>query len=128
MPDSVSTRHGTRVLLCSPDGPAIATDQDAADLLSVAFSDQAELIAIPVARLDERFFSLRTGVAGAIVQKLALYRRRLAVVGDISDHVAASTALRDFVVEANRGQQTWFVADLAELDKRLGGQVTPGHP
>jgi hypothetical protein len=123
MSDSVSIRHGTRVLLCSPDGPAIATERDAADLLSVVFSEQAQLLAVPVARLDPGFFSLRTGVAGAIVQKVVQYHRQLVIVGDISEHVAASTALRDFVVEANRGRHTWFVADLAELDERLAADT-----
>ena len=53
--------------------------------------------------------------AGAVVQKFVNYRLRLVVVGDVSEHVAASTALRDFVREANRGTQTGFVADEAEL-------------
>jgi Domain of unknown function (DUF4180) len=119
MSDTVSTRHGTRVLLCTPDGPALASEQDTADLLGVAFSLQADLIAVPLQRLDERFFTLRTGVAGAIVGKIATYRRRLAVIGDISAHLAASESLRDFVAETNRGRQVWFVADLAELDARL---------
>ena len=48
------------------------------------------------------------------------YRLHLVVVGDIARHVAASTALRDFVREANRGRQTWFVADAEELAARLG--------
>jgi uncharacterized protein DUF4180 len=41
------------------------------------------------------------------------------VVGDIAAHVQASTALRDFVYESNRGRQLWFVADEEELDARL---------
>ena len=78
---------------------------------------------MPVTRLDGRFFSLRTGVAGAIVQKLVQYRRRLAVVGDISGYVAGSNALRDLVYESNRGRQAWFVADRPALDSKLGGSA-----
>jgi hypothetical protein len=59
-------------------------------------------------------------VAGGVVQKFVNYRLRLAIVGDVAEHVTASTALRDFVREANRGGQTWFVADEAELAARLG--------
>jgi hypothetical protein len=33
--------------------------------------------------------------------------------------VAKSTALRDFVLEANRGDQVWFVTSLEELGQRL---------
>jgi hypothetical protein len=122
---TITTLHGTRVLVCADDGPALATDRDATDLLSEAFSEQAELVAVPVARLDDRFFALRTGVAGTIAQKLVQYRTRLAVVGDISAHVAASNSLRDFVIEANRGREVWFVPDLATLAARLSGQRVP---
>ena len=74
---------------------------------------------MPVSRIAPEFFALRTGVAGAVVQKFVNYRLRLVVVGDVSEHVAASTALRDFVRESNRGGQPWFVADEAELAARL---------
>lgn len=124
MPDMVETRHGTRVLLCAADGGTLATEQDAVDLIGAAVGHRADLVVVPVARLDERFFTLRTGVAGALVQKFATYRRRLAVVGDISGHLAASGALRDFVAEANRQRQTWFVPDMVELDRRLAEEAT----
>jgi hypothetical protein len=47
------------------------------------------------------------------------YGFQFAVVGDVSAHVAASEALRDFVVECNRGREIFFVADLKELGERL---------
>src|SRR4051794_37197858 len=113
MTDVVAERRGVPVLVCGDDGPPIAGTQDALDLIGAALY-RAEVVAVPVRRLDERFFVLRTGLAGEIMQKFANYRIRLAVVGDVSAHVAASTALRDLVVEANRGEQVWFVADLDE--------------
>jgi hypothetical protein len=58
-------------------------------------------------------------VAGEVVQKFVNYRLRLAIVGDLTTHLAVSAALRDFVRESNRGRQLWFVADDAELDARL---------
>jgi hypothetical protein len=54
------------------------------------------------------------------MQKFVNYRMRLVVLGDISGYVASSTALRDLVYESNQGSQVWFVADLDELDARLG--------
>ena len=41
------------------------------------------------------------------------------ILGDISQHVAQSRALSDFVYEANRGNQVWFVMNLQELHERL---------
>lgn len=120
MPDVMTKRRGVAVLECAADGPPIATTQDALDLIGAAYTAEAELVAVPAGRLDERFFALRTGVAGEIMQKFVTYRFRLAIVGDISAHLAASAALRDLVRESNRGAQVWFVADLDELEARLG--------
>ena len=119
MSDMVIERRGVPVLVCGDDGPPIAGPQDALDVIGAAFS-QADVVAVPAHRFDDRFFSLRTGVAGEVMQKFVNYRVRLAVVGDISAHVAASTALRDLVYESNRGRHIWFVADLGELDTHLG--------
>jgi hypothetical protein len=124
MADLVTQRRGVRVLVCGAEGAPIASTQDALDIIGAAFS-QADVVAVPVSRLDQRFFSLRSGLAGDIVQKFANYRMRLAVVGDISAQIAASEALRDLVRESNRGHQLWFVADLDELDTRLGGSAQP---
>ncbi|HEY0688089.1 MAG TPA: DUF4180 domain-containing protein, partial [Kribbella sp.] len=72
------------------------------------------------------FFQLRTGVAGAIVQKFVQYRTGLAVVGDIAAYLAASDTFQDWVRETNRGRHIWFVADLAELEQRLTTARGPG--
>jgi hypothetical protein len=119
MADEVVERRGVPVLVCGDDGDTIAEPQDALDLIGAAFG-RADVVAVPAGRFDERFFRLRSGLAGEIMQKFVNFQTRLAVVGDISAHVAASTALRDLVVESNRGRQVWFVADLDELDKHLG--------
>ncbi|MCP2196888.1 DUF4180 domain-containing protein [Lentzea flava] len=119
MPDVVQTRHGATVLMCAPDGPPIADEQSAVDLIGTLWGEDVQWLVLPVARLTEDFFRLRTRVAGAVVQKLQQYGFGVVVVGDISGHVAASSALRDFVFESNKGRQLWFVADEAELDARL---------
>ena len=115
----VTEVEGVRVLWCPDDGPLLDGDRAAADLIGETYG-RADLVAVPVARVAPAFFDLRSGVAGEVVQKFVNYRVRLVVVGDIGEHVAASTALRDFVREANRGRQTWFVADRGELEARLG--------
>ncbi|MFG3715893.1 DUF4180 domain-containing protein [Micromonospora sp. NPDC047730] len=118
MPDVVRERAGVPVLVCEPDGPPVATAQDALDLIGAAFLG-AEVVAVPASRLDASFFSLGTRFAGEIMQKFVNYRLRLVVVGDISRHLAASAALRALVHESNQSDHVWFVADLDALDDRL---------
>ena len=119
MGDEVQQRRGVSVLVCSPEGPAVESTQDALDLIGAPYGTEAGTVAIPAARLGEGFFRLRSGVAGEIMQKFVNYQIRLAVVGDIAEQVEASDALRDLVRESNRGRHVWFVADLDELDERL---------
>ncbi|WP_410809585.1 DUF4180 domain-containing protein [Micromonospora sp. 067-2] len=118
MPDEIRERAGVPVLVCDPVGPLLATEQDALDLIGAAFLG-AQVVAVPASRLDERFFALGTRFAGEVMQKFVNYRLRLAVVGDISAHLAASSALRALVYESNQGGHIWFVPDLDALDTRL---------
>jgi hypothetical protein len=113
--------HDVPVLMCATEGGTISGERDALDLIGNAVYQGAQWVVVPAGRLDEAFFQLRTRVAGDIVQKFANYRVGIVVVGDISRHTAASSALRDFVGECNRGRQTWFLSDVGELEERLKG-------
>ncbi|MFJ9694377.1 DUF4180 domain-containing protein [Kitasatospora sp. NPDC101183] len=107
------------ILRLPAEGPLVRTEQDALDVIGDAFGHEATWVVAPVERLHPDFFTLRTRVAGGIVQKFVNYRVGLVVLGDISEHVAASVPLRDFVRESNRGLQLWFLADEAELEARF---------
>jgi hypothetical protein len=124
MPDVIEERAGVPVLVCDPAGPMVTTMQDALDLVGSAFAC-AEVVAVPASRLDVRFFSLGTRFAGEIMQKFVNYRVRLAVLGDISRHLEASSALRALVHESNQADHVWFVTDLEALDTRLRATARP---
>jgi hypothetical protein len=117
--DVVEELHGLTVLVCAPDGPVLRDDRDAVDLIGEALGRGVELVLLPVPRLADEFFTLSTGIAGAIIQKFVNYRLRLAVIGDISAHLARSAALRDLVRETNRGRQLWLLPTREELEQRL---------
>ena len=121
MSAAVRELAGVRVLLLDADGPAIARERDASDLLSDAWEARAGLIAVPVERCAPEFWSLSSGLLGTVVQKLVNYRMRVAFVGDLGAQLAASKALTDYVREANKRADIWFVPDLAALEARLAG-------
>ena len=120
MPDKSYELHGVRIFECAIEGSRIRDDLSAIDLIALAWEHRAEMVVLPVERLDDEFFDLSTRIAGAIIQKFVNYRLSLAILGDISQHARESSALRDFVFEANRGDHVWFVASSAELAERLG--------
>lgn len=119
MSDTLTTIHGVQVLVCAPDGKKLQSERDALDLIGEALQQGTGLVLVPVERLEEDFFQLKTRLAGQIIQKFVTYRLRLVILGDISRHVAQSLALRDFVYEANRGNHVWFLTSLQELNERL---------
>jgi hypothetical protein len=110
---------GVRAYVCAAEGPLIAAERDATDILGEVFGAQAQLVVIPVARLSPAFLDLKTRLAGEVLQKFVTYGLRVAIVGDISAAVAASGTLADFVRESNRGRSVWFVRDQVELEARL---------
>lgn len=110
---------GSGIIRLPLAGPPLAAAQDALDAIGEAWGADASTVVVPVERLDERFFDLRSGVLGEVTQKFVNYRLRLVVLGDVTAHIAASNAFRDYVRETNAGDQVWFVADEAELAERL---------
>lgn len=122
MTGSIVEWGGRRVFLLDADGPTIGGDRGAADLIGEVYGSDARVVAIPLSRLGDDFLRLSTGVAGDLLQKLINYRFRVAILGDVSAAVAASAALRDLVIESNRGEMVWFLPDLAALEARLTGQ------
>ena len=125
MPGPFIELNGARIFAVPASGPRLRTGSDAVDLMSAASEYRANFIVIPVERLDEEFFDLRTCIAGEMAQKFAMYGRRVAIVGDISQNINSSKSLAAFVIESNRGRDLWFMKDLQELADRLAGD-SPG--
>lgn len=116
--NSISETHGVRVLTIEPGAPALAGEDDAVELIGQAYGEQADVVVVPVDKVDERFFTLGTRVAGEVVRKFQAYRVRLVVLGDLGRYLD-SDSFRAFVHEINKGTDIWFLADRAELDARL---------
>ena len=118
MPDTITTIENVPVLVCGPDGEKIKSESETVDLIGETFGNNIEWIVVPVERFEDEFFELKTRVAGGIIQKFVTYRR-LVILGDISRYTTTSRSFHDFVYEANRGNQVWFLPDLQEFAGRL---------
>ena len=112
---------GAKALVCAAEGPVIAGEREAVDLIGEALSTGARLVVVPLTRLPASFLDLKTGIAGAVLQKLVNYQRRIVILGDVSEACTRSEPLAAFVRESNRGETVWFVRDLRALEARLGG-------
>jgi hypothetical protein len=112
--------HGIRILVCSAEGQPPRTAKDATEIVSAAWAHNAKVVVLRADWLGDDFFRLSTRIAGEVVQKILDYRMRVVILGDISQRLAQSESLRDWVRECNRGRQVWFVKDLEELSGRPG--------
>jgi len=108
--------HGHRVFEWQPDenlAPRVP------DVIGDASAHNADWVVVLASVLPSDFFDLKSGVAGEWTQKFVNYGRKLAIIGDISEFVGRNKPLADFVREANRGEQLWFLSDMPALAERL---------
>lgn len=97
----VNKHNGQPYLYLAPGGKQIEAEADGMTLLSACMENSTNLLLIDESRLSDSFFTLRTGVAGAILQKFAQYNVRAAVLMDVSQ---TQGRFREFLQESNRGQ------------------------
>ena len=95
----------------------IKSAQDALDLMiDIGYQYNSRKIIIYKENIDEKFFDLKTGLAGEILQKFSNYNTQLAIIGDFSKDTGKS--LKDFIFESNKNNLVFFVKDIATaLDK-----------
>lgn len=102
--------EGTDVVVVEAEGVVIRDAQDALDLIgTVGYAHESHKVVLDKTYLAEEFFSLRTGLAGEILQKFTTYGCSVAIFGDFS--VYDSKSLRDFIYESNKGRQVFFAPD-----------------
>jgi PadR family transcriptional regulator AphA len=86
----------------APTELLLEREKDAVTLIGLCGEQSAERLLIYAGNLSESFFDLKSGLAGAILQKFVNYHMKVALVIP-SDFIQGR--FRDFVLEANRGNQ-----------------------
>ncbi len=100
------------------DSILINSEQDALDLMAnIDYEYNSRKIIISKTNVSENFFDLKTGMAGAILQKFANYKVQLAILGDFSGYTSKS--LRDFIYESNKNELILFLPDLSAALKEM---------
>jgi len=109
----IETPQGRYVELVSSPAP-IQAEQDALDLVALCGQHDTNRLMIRAEALSEEFFRLRTGVAGAVLQKFVNYSVRTAVL--LPDTTAMRGKFRDMAAEAGRGSQFRIFANRQEAE------------
>ena len=95
----------------------IAKEQDILDILGYCGEIGSNRIMLLEQQLSDEFFRLRTGLLGAVFQKLSNYRVRTAIV--ISFENAPSARFSELMYETNRGNQIRFFKDITSAERWL---------
>lgn len=89
-----------RYIECISNEILISKETDAMDLIAACFENNTNLLIIHYEALSEDFFNLRTGLAGAILQKLVNYNIKVAII--IVNEENLNDRFREMIIEANK--------------------------
>ena len=83
-------------------GTPVNTEDDALNLAALCGENDTNLLLFDIETLPEEFFNLKTGLAGAVLQKFSNYRIKAGCIipGDM-----IKGRFREMVIEANRSNQ-----------------------
>ena len=95
-------KHGYKYVEGMATEQFIQREEDAVTLVGVCGEYSAERLILYAGNLSESFFDLRSGLAGAVLQKFVNYRVKVALVIP-SDLVQGR--FKEYILEANRGNQ-----------------------
>ncbi|MCX6143490.1 MAG: DUF4180 domain-containing protein [Ignavibacteriales bacterium] len=95
-------KHGCRFIEGAATERFIEREKDAVALIGLCGEHSAERLLLYAGNLSESFFDLKSGLAGAVLQKFANYHVKVALV--ISADLVQGR-FKEYVLEANRGNQ-----------------------
>jgi hypothetical protein len=94
----------------------IENEKDAVELVGLCIENNATRILLHSDNLPAAFFDLKSGLAGMILQKLANYQMKAAVVLPMNP---SKGRFGDFVAETNRGKTFRVFQDRNEAERWL---------
>lgn len=93
------------------------TEQDAVDIITLCFENNAFLLMLHAGIFSEDFFKLRTGVAGQMLQKFTNYRAKVAILVTGEEKIRGK--FKELLTEANRGNDFRVFGSAAEAEPWL---------
>jgi hypothetical protein len=99
----------------------IKDEQDSIRILEELFALGALKIILHKENIAQDFFDLKTGLAGAVLQKFVNYQIQVAIVGDFTN--ITSRSFNEFMSESNRGNHIYFCEDLELAIQKLSSNL-----
>lgn len=113
----VIIKDGKKIIEGIPGKKLICNEADAVELVGICGENDTNLLLLYAENLSENFFDLRSGEAGAILQKFRTYYIRGAAV--LSPEIAKQGKFGEMVKEENRGQYFHVFDDREKAEEWL---------
>ncbi len=110
-------KDGAVYVACLGGEAQLRTEGDASNLIGACFERGASRLLLHADALSEDFFRLRTGLAGAVLQKLVNYRIATAAV--VPDERVVLGKAKDMLAELKFGNDFRVFADQEEAERWL---------
>lgn len=111
----VIEKNSKKYIECISMEIPLSAERDALDLISLCIENNTGSLIIHEEALSEDFFNLRTGLAGAILQKFMNYHIKAAVI--IVSEEKISGRFREMVIETNKGNDFRVYKNFDEAEK-----------
>ncbi len=113
---TIVEKNGQKYIKLDREGLLIQKEQDALTLLTLCMENGTNLLLIQGERLSDEFLRLKTGIAGAILQKFVQYNIKTVAV---LDKDKARGKFKEFLAESNRGSMFRTYANFDEAEQWL---------
>ncbi len=114
------SKDGQSYLECLADGGVMASEAGALDLVAACRENGADRLLLHASNLNEDFYNLKTGLAGAALLKFSNYLVKVAAV--IPPEIANQGRFGEMVLETNRGNAFRVYPDEAKAVAWLVGK------
>lgn len=112
-------KSNQKYLLLESIGRPIQSEQDGIELISICAQNGTNLLLIEGERLSDDFIRLRTGIAGAVLQKFATYNiKAVAVLGENR----TKGKFKEFLSESNNGSMFRAYTNFSDAENWLLGR------
>lgn len=111
------SENGIEIAEVLSDQLLINNESDGLDLVGTLYFQGYDRMILHKDTITSKFFDLKTGLAGEVLQKFSNYRMRLVIVGDFKSHTSES--LQAFIYECNQGKMVNMVEKLSQAIERL---------
>lgn len=111
--------RGQTYIECIQGKCLVSSEQDVLDLFADSYEYNTSLFLLYESNFHPDLFDLKTGLAGAVFQKFAVYHTKAAVVLESGEK--RNRRFEEYMYECNQGNQARFFLDHQEAVKWLIG-------